>query len=324
MALRVVAAITFWTLFLFFCRIWAESVLNRNSAQCQNMDPLSLDSSCYRDERFRTPLKEETEIGLWVDRIGWGKDNFIGPRRRILGKYCANFVVSGHGELVSASIGKRRLYPGDVIFSFPEEPSAYYPSDHWESKWIVWNGPEACNLEKLGFLNVMEPVMHDPDGVVLEAFGLLSVIENDRSVESILERKTIILNMILKLFRMQRKRKRERERERHYVYNYRVREAVDFLRAHYREPMLMSKLAWQFNLSPSHFRRVFKDYTGNTPKELMTSLRISRAKELLSAGRQIKEVSGLVGYNDVFYFMRLFKKHVKMPPGRFRISQMRL
>ena len=51
--------------------------------------------------------------------------------------------------------------------------------------------------------------------------------------------------------------------------------------------------------------------------DFITSLRISRAKQLLAEGKSIKEVAALVGYSDVFYFMRIFKKVTGITPGQF-------
>jgi AraC-like DNA-binding protein len=77
------------------------------------------------------------------------------------------------------------------------------------------------------------------------------------------------------------------------------------------------KLASECNLSPTHFRRIFDKYTGSSPKEFILSMKISKAKQLLSEGKSIKEVAELSGFNDIFYFMRAFKKMSGITAGRF-------
>lgn len=65
-------------------------------------------------------------------------------------------------------------------------------------------------------------------------------------------------------------------------------------------------------LSPDHFRRLFKKETGQTPIEYLIEKRIVYAKQLLessySSNMKIKEISVLSGFNDPYYFSRLFKK----------------
>ena len=46
-----------------------------------------------------------------------------------------------------------------------------------------------------------------------------------------------------------------------------------------------------------------------------TMLRVEKARELLSTKEySVKEVSNIVGYSDVSYFSRIFKKELGYPP----------
>jgi len=48
-------------------------------------------------------------------------------------------------------------------------------------------------------------------------------------------------------------------------------------------------------------------------------LRIQAASNLLlTTQHPIKKIADLVGFNDVYFFSRMFKKHKGTPPGRFR------
>jgi iron complex transport system substrate-binding protein len=92
---------------------------------------------------------------------------------------------------------------------------------------------------------------------------------------------------------------------------------MKYMGQYYAEETCLEKLADRFNLSPVHFRRRLKQYTDNSPQEFIIAMRISRAKELLSQGYPIKDVPGRVGYDDIFYFMRIFKKVTGITPGKF-------
>ena len=75
---------------------------------------------------------------------------------------------------------------------------------------------------------------------------------------------------------------------------------------------------------PFHYdylRKLFKKETGLTPLEYMTTLRMKKAENLLSAmwNRQysVSEVAQMCGYEDALYFSRVFKKNFGMSPSNF-------
>ena len=81
----------------------------------------------------------------------------------------------------------------------------------------------------------------------------------------------------------------------------------------------MSFLAEKFNLSQSHFRKLFKGFTGLSPVEYRNGLRIERAKELLSRNTvSVSEVALAVGIEDQFYFSRIFKEAEGVSPLRYK------
>lgn len=72
-------------------------------------------------------------------------------------------------------------------------------------------------------------------------------------------------------------------------------------------------------MSQDHFRRLFKQQTNRTPLEYLTTLRINHAKRLLTNDYlQIKQVADLVGFEDPYYFSRLFAKTTGKSPTEWR------
>ena len=97
----------------------------------------------------------------------------------------------------------------------------------------------------------------------------------------------------------------------------RIRRAIRYLAAHCDQPLSITQFARRSGLSPSHFRRLFRAHTGGGPREFVTGLRMARAKKLLARGVPVKHVAPRVGYADVFYFMRVFRKVTGATPARF-------
>jgi len=74
--------------------------------------------------------------------------------------------------------------------------------------------------------------------------------------------------------------------------------------------------------NPNYFRRLFKDSTGLSPLAYLQRCRISYAKTLLTDESMgvlsVQEVAQRVGYNDQFYFTRIFKQLEDMSPRVYR------
>ncbi len=87
---------------------------------------------------------------------------------------------------------------------------------------------------------------------------------------------------------------------------------------HYRDNFSIEELAAMANISRSHFHRLFKDETGISAKQFLIRIRMNRAQSLLQSGEHnISEVADIVGYSDIYYFSRLFKKTTGVPPSAF-------
>jgi AraC-like DNA-binding protein len=266
----------------------------------------------YKEERFRSPLNTECDIGLWVDRIGSKTTSEKASRLRQLGQYGAVYIEKGQGCLINSKMVEFPIKPGDLILLFPNEASAYYPFKSWSEKWIVWNGPDAYKIEELGYLDKSSSIIHDDFGIFSQTFDSLSRIIDRENKAAILERANIILNMILDLFKMSEKANLNKDQDNA------IGDAILFLQKNFAKKIPISELAENFNFSDTHFRRLFRNYTGRSPREFVTTLRISKAKELLAENRGIKEIAKIIGYEDVFYFMRVFKTVTGSSPGKWQ------
>lgn len=71
----------------------------------------------------------------------------------------------------------------------------------------------------------------------------------------------------------------------------------------------------RYHISISTLRRIIQKHTGYSLNKYIHRLKISEAKNiLLNTDRSIKDTAVSLGYNDVFYFSRLFKKYVGVSP----------
>ncbi|WP_138754307.1 AraC family transcriptional regulator [Paenibacillus sinopodophylli] len=88
---------------------------------------------------------------------------------------------------------------------------------------------------------------------------------------------------------------------------------------HYQEELSVDLLAAIANLSRYHFSRLFKELSGHTVTEYITTTRLGQADYLLRySGLTVSEIAAATGFNDIYYFSRTFKKHKKVSPSSLR------
>ena len=95
-----------------------------------------------------------------------------------------------------------------------------------------------------------------------------------------------------------------------------IQPSLDYMEQNYGDPDLGNDdLAKCVNLSVSHFRKLFRDTLNKSPMQYLRTVRIKKAKELLSVkGKNVTETSEIVGFSSPFYFDVVFKKETGMTP----------
>jgi AraC-like DNA-binding protein len=99
----------------------------------------------------------------------------------------------------------------------------------------------------------------------------------------------------------------------------RFEKIIAYIDRHYSEQIKIKKLADMAFLQPTYFSNIFAKHFGIAPQRYICQVRINKAQHMLEHGNlPIKEISGLVGYDDELYFSRLFKNYVGIPPTVYR------
>jgi two-component system response regulator YesN len=97
--------------------------------------------------------------------------------------------------------------------------------------------------------------------------------------------------------------------------------AIQFINQNYRENITLENVAYEAGFSTYYFGKLFKKTFGVTFTDYLTSLRISRAKELLKDPYlTVKGITYQVGFMDPNYFTRVFKKSEGLTPTEYRIE----
>jgi len=101
----------------------------------------------------------------------------------------------------------------------------------------------------------------------------------------------------------------------------RIALSIQYMKEHLDKPLRASTLAAIAKMSLPHYFVVFKRFTGNTPIDYFIKLRMERARELLTmTSCSVKEIAGVLGYDDPLYFSRVFKTVNQTTPTQYRAS----
>jgi len=87
-----------------------------------------------------------------------------------------------------------------------------------------------------------------------------------------------------------------------------------YIDTHFSEQLNLELLAHLAGYSPFFFLRLFRKQTGRSPKEYIDSVRLEKAKELLSEGFTVSATAQAVGLESPYSFSRFFKRQMKVAP----------
>lgn len=95
--------------------------------------------------------------------------------------------------------------------------------------------------------------------------------------------------------------------------------AINFMQQNLHEVLTLKEIAQSISLSSSHFSFLFKNKMGYSPIEYFNHLKIQKACQyLLFTHLRIKEIASNLGFEDQYYFSRLFSKLMGVSPALYR------
>lgn len=95
--------------------------------------------------------------------------------------------------------------------------------------------------------------------------------------------------------------------------------SIAYMKKNIRKKLLIDDLAAQRGLSVSHYSRLFNQKTGSSPINYFNLLKIQAScQHLYFTDSSIKEIAAVMGFDDQYYFSRLFAKLIGMSPLKYR------
>lgn len=235
---------------------------------------------------------------------------------RVLSEYGVVGVAHGEGEFDSHATGLTPLRAGDAVLLFPGVWHRYRPLKRtgWAIHWIHFQGGTPDRLRGDGVVRPERSVFRAAlDPAILRAFAdvLDALRAEPPGFVQVAGAKTIeIIARLLGAASAGRAVPRLQE----VVSRARLRLEQD--------PgglPVVGQLIDEFDVSRTHFFRLFKEETGQTPYKYHLELKIRRAGEMLrDSNLTVKQISIALGFRNPYHFSRLFRAKTGAAPRTYR------
>ena len=97
-----------------------------------------------------------------------------------------------------------------------------------------------------------------------------------------------------------------------------VSQVRNYIKEHVTEHLSLNEVAAVFGLSPNYLSQLFKKYNDMGYNDFVTQCKIDEARKLLGNGDyKVYEVAEMLGFESAFYFSKVFKKVVGIPPTEY-------
>lgn len=253
-----------------------------------------------------------THIGIFPKAIGHVRNRPLGCSQFIL-LYC----VDGEGWVEME--GKRKSIRKNDLFIIPPKTPCSYGSSlkkPWTNYWLHFTGKNAELYSPP--VNQVISISPTSDSRIEERLILFE--EMLQNVEDYFQsEKVVYANICLKQFLSSVKYLNVYRSVKKEVENDLLQKVIAFMRNNLHENIRMTDLAETCNCSASNIYKIFKANLDSSPQDFFIHLKIERAqKYLIQSNLRVKEIGLKLGYDDAYYFSRIFSKHVGLSPANYR------
>lgn len=249
-----------------------------------------------------------TDVGFFPKAREHYKEREEGAEQYIL-IYCTEGkgVIEVEGE--TYELGK------SDAFCIPKNQKHRYYADKkepWSILWVHFKGDNAKYFP-LEERRIVHMPSHHSDNRVMVLFKLLfRVLEKNYTLGNFIYISQV-LSLILSEIYFRERVDESAVQDRHVTY------VIRYMYQNLYRNLTLQEIADEVELSKSYLNAIFKAQTGRAPVEFFIHLKMQEACKLLkSTDMYVYEVSRELGYEDQYYFSRIFKKVVGVSPKDYK------
>lgn len=255
---------------------------------------------------------------LYVTDIGYYPNARLHYRQRKKGISGNILIYCINGTGIIQMNGQSHLIEPNSCFVIPANtPHVYRASDDdpWSIYWIHFGGEKSHYFEK--FFGKTIKIKSGPRDRINDRINLfnelLTALELGFSNDNIEFANFLLPSLLASFFYVQTYRAAKGHQSKNPVD-----QSILLMQKNLNKCLKIYEIANHVQLSQSHLSKIFRNKTGSSPIEYFINLKMQEAIRLLTNDSlRIKEVAAALGYEDPFYFSRLFKKYIGTSPGTF-------
>jgi AraC-like DNA-binding protein len=236
---------------------------------------------------------------------------------RIFDEFALVYISSGCGKFESKPGVSLPIQSGNAFLLFPGVWHRYAPNSKtgWHEHWIGFDGEIARRWLQRRFFSAKNPVVKISAGdTVLATFSrvMQMVRANCPALQQILG--SAASHLMALFYSAQQGQSLANAQSANAVEL-----AIGRLQNEFDQDLNMSLLARELGVSYRWFRGAFAAQTGLGPHQYLLELRLVRARSLLvETELSVREIAMKVGFEDEFYFSRLFHQKLNLTPSQWR------
>lgn len=235
-------------------------------------------------------------------------------RRRSHETHLLIYCVAGRGSLQTGAVTEA-VQAGDLMILRAGQRHTYAsdPADPWSILWVHYTGELSADYNAM-FAGGVALTSVGVQARLIGAMEHLLDLRNagfsvPRFVQGACQLKALLTDFACAAAQRESGEKKALDMER----------LTAQMQRHLGGELDLDALAATANLSKFHFIRRFKSHTGHAPIQRFIQMKMQRACELLdSTDQAIKVIASEVGYQDPYYFSRIFKRTIGIAPQKYR------
>ncbi|MEG0256404.1 MAG: AraC family transcriptional regulator [Vagococcus sp.] len=268
----------------------------------------------YTDKFTDFSKKTISDFILYNSGIEYCEPHYsYGPKRRDY--HFIHFIKEGEGlleiENQKIEVHENQLFivPANVISTYTANKQ-----NPWKYSWIGFTGIESVNfVQTLIQSSAPDFVMNCSDVSFYEKRIEEIIKLNQNTLASYFKINGIMYDIVGTLLG---------ECEIETVNNHEISpsfQAMRYMELHYHDDIQISDIAYSVGIHPNYLSAMFKKEIGVSPKKYLTSLKINKAKKLLTESEDpINLIASSVGFNDALSFSKFFRKELGTSPTEYR------